>query len=98
KEEKAIVSPFNPKRFEYAYTPIPIPKRFFDKGIKVIDINSNKVGTVAATYPQWQEFLNSMKNGRYVDFSDYCITVMPIDSSDTVCHEHINPIYLDIIE
>lgn len=95
KQEKEVES-FNPERFEFAYTEIPFPKAVFSAGTIVKDLRTQKYGVIATTEKEWDEFTRRVKNGLYVDFSDYALTVFFICDNGRWTHDHINPIYLEV--
>lgn len=95
KQEKEIES-FNPERFEFAYTEIPFPKTVFSAGTIVKDLQTQKYGVIATTEKEWNEFTKRVKNGLYVDFSDYALTVFFICDDGRWTHDHVNPIYLGV--
>lgn len=90
------VDSFNPKRFEFAYTEIPFPKNVFSVGTLVKDLRTQRIGVISTTEKEWDEFTKYIKNGLYVDFSDYALTVLFICDDGNWIHEHINPIYLGV--
>jgi len=97
-QENAEVSSFDPKRFEYAYTPIPFPEEMLQAGLKVKNLINKKEGIIDTTVERWNEFLSTVNSGTYVDFSDYALVVGFYEKNGTSYHEHINPIFLEIVE
>ncbi len=97
-DENAEVSSFDPKRFEYAYTPIPFPEEMLQVGLKVKNLINKKEGIIDTTAERWNEFLSTVNSGIYVDFSDYALVVGFSEKNGTNYHEHINPVFLEIVE
>lgn len=95
-ERSKAVNPFNPNRFEFAYTQIPFPIEKFAVGTIVKDLRSNEFGVVGTTSDEWYKFVERVNSGVYVDFSDYSLMVYFICRSGRWTHDHINPIYLSI--
>lgn len=94
-QEHTVEEVLKRERFEDKFINIPFPL-FFTKGIPVKHIPSGKYGIIQAGSEIWDKFIDRINNGLYVDYSDMCITVQFLDESGNWCHDHINPIYLEV--
>ncbi len=83
------------ERFEDRFVNIPFPPTFM-KGIPVKHIPSSRYGIIQAGSEIWDKFIDRINKGLYVDYSDMCITVQFIGEDGNWCHDHINPIYLEV--
>ena len=97
-EQALNIEGMEPNRFEYRFIEVPNP---FDKGDKVkfaIDSQYNKeqVFTVSTSHNQWNTFINDPKKRKLSDWSDASIIIKTNPASFD--HEHINPIYLELID
>lgn len=95
-DREKTVDECNPKRFEFAYTEIPFSLSDFKEGTIVRDLQSERYGVIDTTTEEWENFMNRVHNGLYVDFIDYSLTVYFICESGRWTHAHINPIYLNV--
>ncbi len=84
---------FEPKRFEYKFTPVPNP---FEKDDTVIYTADGTKFTVVTTQEYWNVLVQNAKNNDYIaDYSESTILLRPLDFQP---HEHINPIFLEKLE
>lgn len=86
---------YNPERFENRFFEIPYP---FEMGEIVRHIRTGKYWVVETGKEDWKRFMERVKNGLYVDYSDMCIIVEFLTDSGVFSHSHINPIYLERAE
>ena len=74
--EEKKVSEFGKTRFEYAFINVPY---IHHKGMPVRNIVTGEYGVLSTDKADWSLFLDKVKNGMYVDYSDvvhtvYCLT------------------------
>ncbi|MBQ8316940.1 MAG: hypothetical protein IJX85_01230 [Lachnospiraceae bacterium] len=94
-EEEDVVDEYKVDRFEFKFLNIPFPP-YFSEGAPVKHIPTGKYGIIASGSENWEEFIQRVNAGLYVDYSDMCITVEFLTDDGMWCHNHINPIFLDI--
>lgn len=94
-EDEEVVDEYKLDRFEFKFVNIPFPSGF-TKGIPVKHIPTGRYGVIASGSEDWEEFIQRVNSGLYVDYSDMCITVEFLTEDGGWSHNHINPILLDI--
>lgn len=94
-EEESLVNEFDSNRFEFPFINIPFPPNFM-KGIPVKHISSGRYGIIQEGSEIWDEFINRIRKGLYVDYYDMSIKVQFLDIDGCWAHDHINPIYLEV--
>lgn len=94
-EEEEIVDEYKVDRFEFRFLNISFPPSF-SKGVPVKHIPTGRYGIIASGSEMWEEFIQRVNAGLYVDYSDMCITVVFLTEDGMWSHEHINPIYLEV--
>ncbi len=87
------MKPNGRESFENAFIAVPNP---FDEGDVVRDINTGFEGVVVTSRDEWRNLCDMATDGRHtLDWNDACIVVNDIETDFR--HEHVNPIYLELI-
>ena len=82
----------DPHRFENKFFAPPNP---FDRGDLVRVVGDPELGVVSTSQAEWEEFLEQVECGLYVDSVDTCITVEFLHASGEFFHHHPNPLTLE---
>ena len=95
-EEMAAVDDWGEIRFEWKVIRMPNP---FEKGDRVRIVGTDRVGTVATSQAEWNDFLHRVsEKNLVVDYLDASITVDYSTLEDPYNHQHVQPIYLEKVD
>lgn len=92
-KENKEVDEFDKNRFEYQFLSLPY---IHHEGLPVKYLPTGEYGVIETTKEQWDQFIDRVNNGLYVDFSDTAITVYFLTEKGYWSHQHCNPIYLEV--
>lgn len=91
-EQAEKVDAFRRDRFESSFLPLPYVHR---AGLCAKYLPTGKYGIIATAAEEWDRFLDRVRGGLYVDFSDTVLTVYFLTEQGFWSHEHCNPVYLE---
>ena len=96
-EEMKTVDEFDIDRFENQFIPWPNP---FDTGdiVRVISENEESIGIVNTGKDDYNELLERVREGLYVDYSDASLTVEFLCEDGSFSHDHPSPINLERVD
>lgn len=58
-------------------------------------VGDSELGVVHTSQAEWSDFLEQVRNGLFVDYSDSCITVEFLNKGGELCHGHPSPFTLE---
>lgn len=92
-EEEKKVNLYDIKRFEFQFFSVPYVHH---KGLPVKNVVTGEYGILETSKEEWDIFLERVKNGLYVDFSDIVHTVYCLTEKGYWSHDHWNPLEMDV--
>ena len=91
------VDEFETDRFENQFIPWPNP---FDTGdiVRAIGDDEETIGIVNTGKDDYNELLERVREGLYVDYSDASLTVEFLCEDGSFSHDHLSPINLERVD
>lgn len=91
-EEEKKVDSYDIKRFEFQFFSVPY---IHHKGLPVKNIITGEYGILETSKEEWDVFLERVKKGLYVDYSDIVHTVYCLTERGYWSHNHWNPMEME---
>ena len=91
-EEDKKVDTYDTKRFEFQFFSVPY---IHHKGLPVKNVVTGEYAILETSKEEWDGFLERVKNGLYVDYSDIVHTVYCLTEKGYWRHEHWNPLEME---
>lgn len=96
-EEMKAVDEFDTARFENQFIPWPNPFATGDI-VRVIGDDGESIGIVNTGKDDYNELLERVREGLYVDYSDASLTVEFLCEDESFSHDHPSPINLERVD
>ena len=90
-EKEEMLNP--QERFEYKFVPVPYVHY---KGIPVKNVQNNEWGILATDKERWDDLLEKVEAGLWVDYSDVAHTVYCLTEKGYWSHEHWSPFDMEM--